>query len=186
MRKIAVIVGHNQISQGAQSITPIDRSELDFNSELAQAMEQRASDFNVEIKVFHREHQGSYRREILKVYGEVNEWDPEYSTELHFNSSVFTVSGSEVLSSGSRKSLRFAQLTQDEMVNLFDRKRSNRGDRGVKTRRQGRGALSLLSGNAPAIIVEPFFGSNRADCRRMNEIGIENLAIAYLTAMSKL
>ena len=156
MKKIAIIVGHNERSQGAQSIEPINRSEFDFNSELAEIMLAKACEFNVELKIFNREYQGSYTNEIIKVYGKVNDWNADYSTELHFNSAVFTVAGSEVLTSGSAKSIKFAELTQAELVKLFDRK--GKTDRGVKIRKKGsRGYQSLISGRAPAIIVEPFF-----------------------------
>jgi N-acetylmuramoyl-L-alanine amidase len=185
MKKIAIIVGHNKRSQGAQSIEPIGRSEFDFNSELAEIMETKANNFQFEVKVFSREYLGSYRKEIKKVYKEVNNWDADYSTELHFNSAVFTVAGSEVLSSGSQKSINFAELTQKEQVKLFGRE--GKTDRGIKIRKKGsRGYLSLVSGKAPAIIVEPFFGSNRGETRQIENIGLEKLADAYLNAMDKL
>jgi len=185
MKKIAIIVGHNKRSQGAQSIEPIGRSEFDFNSELAEIMETKANNFQFDVKVFSREYLGSYRKEIKKVYKEVNNWNADYSTELHFNSAVFTVAGSEVLSSGSQKSIKFAELTQKEQVKLFGRE--GRTDRGVKIRKKGsRGYLSLVSGNAPAIIVEPFFGSNRGETRQIENIGLGKLADAYLNAMDKL
>jgi N-acetylmuramoyl-L-alanine amidase len=192
MKKVAVIVGHNKRSQGAQSIEPINRSEFDFNSELAAIMKSKASEFNVTVEVFFREHQGSYTKEIKKVYSEVDNWEADYSTELHFNSAVFTVAGSEVLTSGTKNSVKFANLTQAEQVKLLNRSKVNmngngKTDRGVKVRKKGsRGYQSLISGKAPAIIVEPFFGSNRADTALIKKVGLEKLAIAYLTAMSKL
>ena len=185
MKKIAVVVGHNSRHQGAQAISPIDRSEYEFNSELAQLMLARSNDYAIEMRVFYREFQNSYTREILKVYTQVDAWGADYSTELHFNSAVFTASGSEVFSSGSQKSLQFATYTQNEIVQLFNRK--GKTNRGVKIRKKGsRGYLSLVSGKAPAILVEPFFGSNRADVRLMQTLGSEKLAMAYLKAMEKL
>ncbi|MEK6155176.1 N-acetylmuramoyl-L-alanine amidase [Flavobacteriaceae bacterium 3-367] len=180
--KIAVVVGHNNKRQGAQAITPIDRSEFDFNSELASRMLDSAENYEVELKVFTRRYQGSYTKEIQKVYGEVNTWGAEFSMELHFNSAYFTAAGSEVFSSGTPGSLRFANLAQLELVTLF--KRAGKTDRGVKVRKKGaRGYLSLVSGRAPAILVEPFFGSNRSDVLKMHRMGLQPLAEAYLRAM---
>lgn len=185
MKKIAVIVGHNPRKQGAPSIAPLGRSEFDFNSELAQLMLAKSSVYSFEMAIFYREYQKSYLKEIQKVYAEVDAWDADYSTELHFNSAVFTAWGSEVLSSGSRKSLVFANKTQEELVSLFDR--SGKTDRGVKVRKKGsRGYRSLVTGKAAAIIVEPFFGSNRQDVQLMHALGLEKLAVAYLKAMEQL
>jgi N-acetylmuramoyl-L-alanine amidase len=115
------------------------------------------------------------------VYSEVNEWNPVLSTELHFNSYTFTAQGSEVLSSGTDGSVRFAQETQLELVRLFNRNRH--GDRGIKIRNQKqRGGSSLFAGIAPAILVEPFFGSNRLECQMVDIVGKEALARAYLKA----
>lgn len=185
MKKIAIVVGHNSKYQGAQAIAPIDRSEFDFNSELAQLMIAESPNYSVEVRLFFRKFQGSYTKEIQKVYAEVDLWGADYSIELHFNSAVFTAAGSEVFSSGSRKSLQFAALAQKELVFLFQR--TGKTNRGVKVRRKGsRGYLSLVSGKAPAILVEPFFGSNRGDTKLMHSLGLQKLAEAYLTAMDKI
>lgn len=195
MKKFAVIIGHNPTQKGAQAIEPIGKSEFDFNTELAGIMEAKATAFSIDLRVFHRPYVGPYRisgrstgnytQEIQQVYQQVDEWDADYSTELHFNSFSFTSYGTEVLSSGSEGSLRFAIISQAKMVALFGRDRI--GNRGVKIRnkRGARGYLSLMSGRAPAIIVEPFFGSNRRDCQLMQDIGLEGLAINYLEAMQE-
>ena len=185
MKKIAIIVGHNLKSQGAQSIEPINRSEFDFNSEVAALMVEKSSSYDFDLKIFNRQNRGSYSKEIKEVYKKVDDWNADYSIELHFNSAVFTVSGSEVLTSGSPNSEHFATLVQNEFVKLFNR--TGTSNRGVKVRKKGsRGYLSLVSGKAPAIIVEPFFGSNRFDSTLINNLGIEKLAMAYLNAIDKL
>ncbi|MGB5819453.1 MAG: N-acetylmuramoyl-L-alanine amidase [Saonia sp.] len=185
MKKIAVVVGHNRRWQGAQAIAPINKSEFDFNSDLARIMMTDSVNYTLEIRVFYREYLGSYSKEIQKVYGQVDAWGADYSMELHFNSAVFTAAGSEVFSSGSQGSLQFARLAQKELVALFNR--SGKNDRGVKIRRKGsRGYLSLVSGKAPAILVEPFFGSNRGDVQQIHSLGLQKLGEAYLKAMDAL
>ena len=189
-KKIAIVIGHNKKGQGAKAIDPIGRTEFDFNSELANLMEKRSEQYKVVTKSFFREQDNSddkrkrYGKEIRKVYKKVNEWKPDYSIELHFNAANKDVTGTEVLTSGSKESMKYAKLTQKEMVKLFKRKGNSRG---VKTLRNGdRGYYSLIRGNAPAIIVEPFFGSSKSDCKLMKKLGLASLADAYLSAMSKL
>ena len=181
MKKVAIIVGHNERREGAQAIYPLNQSEFDFNNSVAKAMLQAARGHNLELKIFNRYYQRSYSREIREVYARVNAWDADYSTELHFNSGPFTAKGTEVLSSGSSGSLKLANATQDILCEVFQRR--GRENRKVKVRRKGsRGYLSLVAGSAPAIIPEPFFGSNRADVRKMMSVGVEGLAAAYVRA----
>ncbi|MGK0388832.1 MAG: N-acetylmuramoyl-L-alanine amidase [Maribacter sp.] len=189
-KKIAIIIGHNKKGQGAKAIDPIGRTEFDFNSELAKLMEKRSKQYNVITKSFFREQDNSddkrkrYGKEIRKAYKKVNEWNPDYSIELHFNAAGKAITGTEVLTSGTKESIKYANLTQKEMVKLFKRKGNSRG---VKTLKIGdRGYYSLFKGNAPAIIVEPFFGSSKSDCELMKKLGLKKLADAYLSAMSKL
>ncbi len=56
-----------------------------------------------------------------------------------------------------------------------------RRDRGIKIlSRSDRGGRSLHAGRAPAILVEPFFGSHSADCRAADSLGIAGMARMYL------
>ena len=154
--KLAIVVGHNARSQGA--VRP-DTGETEFawNSRLAKMIEEEARLFpRIRVKTFFREYCGSYRREIAAVYDQVDAWGADASNELHFNShSSRTATGTEVLSSGSAPSLRYAGALQERMGAALGLK-----DRGVKVRRSGRGSESLMSGRAPAVLIEPFFGSS--------------------------
>lgn len=154
--KLAIVVGHNARAQGA--VRP-DTGETEFawNSKLAGLIEDEARLFpQIKVQTFFREHCGSYRREIEAVYGKVDAWGADVSNELHFNShSNRAATGTEVLSSGSPKSMRYAQALQSRMGEALGLK-----DRGVKIRRSGRGSESLMSGRAPAVLIEPFFGSS--------------------------
>jgi N-acetylmuramoyl-L-alanine amidase len=76
--------------------------------------------------------------------------------EGHFNSSASSAAtGTETLSSGSKASLRFCEALQSRMNYALGLR-----DRGVKTVRTGRGSASLITGKAPAALIEPFFGSS--------------------------
>lgn len=158
--KLAVVVGHNRISQGAVR-SDTGESEFVYNTDLAKKMRDIAGEQypDLKLKIFHRTPGGGYTSEIERVYDEVDQWNADASIELHFNSAGDPrASGTETFSSGSSRSVRLAQEVQMEMVETLGLR-----DRGVKirnSRTKGRGYLSLVSGRAPAILVEPFFASS--------------------------
>jgi len=158
--KLAIVVGHNEISQGAVR-TDTHETEYQYNSDLAGRIVDAVSEYDeyVGVKVFYRVPGSGYTQEIARVYEDVDHWGATASIELHFNSAGDPrASGTETFSSGSAKSLILAEEVQMEMVEALGLR-----DRGIKIRNnrtKGRGYLSLVSGNAPAILIEPFFGSS--------------------------
>ena len=175
--KLAVVIGHNSVSQGAVR-GDTGETEYVWNGRLAEIMERLAPKFDIDLRVFRRVPGGGYRSEIRRVYSEVDKWGADASIELHFNGSADpSATGIETLSSGTALSLRLAQAVQDEMVCLLGLR-----DRGVKTiRGDDRGGASLISGAAPAILVEPFFGSSPKGQAATDEAKEqEALAEAYL------
>jgi N-acetylmuramoyl-L-alanine amidase len=173
MRKLAIIVGHNGEAQGAARV---DTGETEFvwNNSLARLIERLSSDFDIEVRVFFRVPGGGLKRELERVYREVDLWGADMSIELHFNGHHNpSARGTETLSSGTALSLRLAVNVQREMVASLGLR-----DRGVKTvGRGGRGWRSLYSGKAPAIMIEPFFGTNADDCRAADQ---QTIALAVL------
>lgn len=182
--KLAIIPGHNSKAQGAVR-KDTGETEYRFNSRIARHMEDMAESVGngvLEVATFYRTPGSSYTREIERVYDEVDEWGADASIELHFNSFSGNATGTEVLSSSSARSLVLANAVQDELVKTL-----GLADRGVKTKRsKERGGASLYAGRAPAILVEPFFGSNDRDLAKVDEWTEErNLAAAYLTGCIK-
>jgi N-acetylmuramoyl-L-alanine amidase len=177
--KLAIVVGHTSTAPGAYAKAPIDSHEFPYNSVIAQKMEELADSYDINCTVIFRQKGLSYKQQIQKAYKEVDTFGSDLSVELHFNSAEnSSAKGTETLSSGTTRSLEFARAAQDEVHELV-----NRSDRGVKIRKKSeRGGLSLHSGQAPAILVEPFFGSNKKDCQRADVIGAEKFARAYLKA----
>lgn len=154
--KLAIVVGHNERQQGAVR-ADTGETEFSWNTRLAEFIADLAERMpGVEVQVFHRQYMGSYSRELKEVYARVDAWGAHFSIELHFNShSTESATGTEVLSSGSKGSLRLCHALQDEMLDALGLK-----DRGTKVVRTGRGSLSLIVGRAPAALIEPFFGSS--------------------------
>lgn len=159
MNRLAIVVGHNSEKQGAVR-ADTGETEYVWNSELARMIEEaaRADHPDIEVRTFHRQPGMGYRREIHQVYEETDAWGANATIELHFNSAAHeTASGTETLTSGTPASMALAIAVNQEMVSTLGLK-----DRGVKTRTSAdRGGASLVSGRAPAILIEPFFGSSR-------------------------
>jgi N-acetylmuramoyl-L-alanine amidase len=185
MLKVAVVVGHNSNKKGARALPPLDLHEFDYYNPIADIMVQEGPDFGLEVRKFNRQDVGSYSQEIRNVYAEVDEYDPDISIELHFNSAdAPNARRSEVLSSGSTNSLRLAAIIYDELVQSFNR--TAKPHLHVKTlQNNDRGYVSLHAGRAPAVIVEPFFGSNNEDCLLADQISPRGHAQIYLQAARK-
>lgn len=163
MKKIALVVGHNEKAKGAYS-RHLRMSEFPFWAAVASLLKDK------DIKVFKRQAGASYWRQIDQVYKEVDEWGADASVELHFNSASPSAQGAEVLSSGSSGSLKIARVFQD----IFQRHWKHRG---VKVRKKrDRGGRSLHAGRCPAILIEPFFGSNAKDCAVLGDDPVGEMA----------
>lgn len=181
--KLAIVIGHNDEAQGAVR-GDTGETEYSFNGRIALLMEEyaRVKYPDLETRVFRRVPMGSYSREINRVYDEVDAWGAHLSMELHFNGAASeAATGSETLTSGTPASMAAAMAVQQEVVNALDLR-----DRGVKTRREGRGAGALMSGRAPAILVEPFFGSSPKGQKATDEDHEEKaLAMAYIIGAAR-
>lgn len=165
MFKLAIVVGHNEASQGAIR-QDTGQTEWSWNLGLARHIEACAKEYpGLEVKTFLRKPVGSYTREIRDVYRRTDAWGADATCELHFNSHHNpNATGTETLTSGSKASVRFAECAQDRMLEALGLR-----DRGEKVVRTGRGSHSLISGRAPAILIEPFFGSSPTGLQATDE-----------------
>lgn len=168
--RFAVIIGHDQVERGAKAVSPLNCFEYEYNSEIARLMEKQAEDFQLQLQVFDR------NKGLLTAYKQVNEWAlftpyPACAMELHFNSTTDrSARGAEVLWV-SKEAEILAELTQTEVLQALYFNISSgippRCNRGAKQlTKGGRGYLNLSLAKVPAVIVEPFFGSNQEDCWR--------------------
>lgn len=160
--KFAIVVGHNARAQGAVRVTD-RRTEFDWNGDLAEMI---AEIDPVNVRVFHRTPEGGYSAEIARAYAEVDRWGADISAELHFNGGPSGARGCETLTSGTTGSRILAEAMQRNILDAMPSR-----DRGILTRRhgEGRGWLSLWAGRAPAVLLEPYFGSNAAECHKADD-----------------
>jgi N-acetylmuramoyl-L-alanine amidase len=177
--RLAIVVGHNRIAQGANAVAPLSQSEFVFNNKVAREMEESASHYNITAQIFNREPSSSYKEEIREAYAKVAAWNPDCAIELHFNSAASpSASRSEVFCrKGSLDAAALSEQILEEIVGLLQLH-----DGGVKRIDvEDRGGQSVYAlPNIPTALVEPFFGSNRSDCLKVAGVGEEALALCYL------
>ena len=173
LRKIGIVVGHNQRAQGAVRVTD-GVSEFVWCSKLAEMIRALNPE---QIGVFHREHNPSgVGAEVRAVYAEVDAWGAYVTCELHFNSFNASATGTETLYATNAGKL-VAIDVQKAMLKALGLR-----DRGLVHRQTGNGAPALLAGRAPAVLIEPYFGSNPADCHAA-DAGRDLLAFELFTAL---
>lgn len=160
--KLGIVVGHTRAAKGAHSPFLGDH-EYDWNGDLAERMMALSTPF--EKKVFLRDNGG-----IEAAYARSDAWGSKITIELHFNSAhTETATGSGVLYlAGSERGRALARLVRSEIGSVLELADWPRGTGGVATPFQAsgaqmRGQSSLKAGRAPAVLIEPFFGSNRND-----------------------
>lgn len=161
--RVQLIPGHSTHDGGAVRV--IDGvQEYAWNLDLAH----RIHDLHPQMfEIFHRRGELEYGDEIADVYRRGDAWGCDLSLELHFNGASRRVTGTETFSSGSTGSLAYARAIHPAIVGVLGLR-----DRGIKIRNNktgGRGHESLVAGRAPALLLEPYFGSNANDCRRADE-----------------
>lgn len=162
--RVALEIGHSTRDGGAVRVTD-GVQEYQWNKDLAH----RIYDLDPPMfEIFHRRPDLGYTSAIRDLYDRIDRWGCDLSISLHFNSfHKSSASYTSTLSSGSRGSLRAAHAVQSAMVGVM-----GLHDAGVKIRNRrtrGRGWEILAFGRAPAILIEPYFGSNPSDCRRADE-----------------
>lgn len=162
--RVGLIIGHDEGDEGAVRCTD-GVQEYTWNLDLAKRIKALNPSM---FEIFHINPKLGYVDSIQDVYGRADAWGCDFTIEHHFNS-VFskTATGTETISSGSKGSLKLAHAVQAAMLDVLGLR-----DRGIKIRNSQariRGWRSMVSGRAPAVLLEPYFGSNEADCRRADE-----------------
>lgn len=181
--KLGVVVGHTQNRPGAHS-TFLDANEYPWNRDLASRIEKNSG--ALKTKVFFRDGHG-----IAGAYRESDEWGSDITVELHFNSADSPhATGTGVLyHPNSDSGKRFATLLRQEIREALPLPDWPGGTGGVVTPfeasgEQRRGQTSLSAGVAPATLIEPFFGSNKGDCK-VAEANKDALAVAIVQAAGR-
>lgn len=182
--KLAIVIGHSKIAQGAMSTDPLNMSEYEFNTVIAENMFRYGKDKGLDVKVFTRDEIG-----IVGAYRLVNKWvgeDRGVCIELHFNAANTKAQGTEVLyDTVPSSNEEFSQVVHDDLCVLF--KRIGKTNRGIKLVDVGRGARNLAECKVIGCLVEPFFGDNVSDAKLAKDnmtaypVCLVNSVLKYLT-----
>lgn len=148
--RIACVIGHNSVNKGATSLY-LGEPEYTYNKSIADSLRDVCD-------VYERYYNsGGYDDEIKDLADRVNRVNYGLVFELHYNAAVPSAHGCEAL-------YHYKTSKGDVYAELFcEILTRNYGlyNRGAKsTKEGGRGFLFLDMIKAPAIILEPFFGSN--------------------------
>lgn len=174
--KVGVVVGHNEKKPGAYAAAPVNMSEYQLNSLVADRLADIADgDDELEIKVFKRKPFNSFTAEITDVYRRVNSWKPELVIELHFNWLNGAGRIEMLYHRGSERGLSLARDLGAVMVPLFTESTLKM----VPRSENERGGKSLALANAPCVMTEPFDCSNITHRNEMYALGTDGLAAAY-------
>jgi len=151
MKKIAVVIGHDKKSPGAWSPF-LKKTEYTYNSEVAEYLKGIAD-------IYNRPDVGGYTSQMRKLAEILNPKKYDLVIELHFNSfdkiaNLKGIGTEVVVYPGNPKTKKFGEAYCDMVSKKYDLE--NRGLKEGVSGGRGWGFLSMI--NAPAIILEPFFG----------------------------
>lgn len=153
MKKVAIVIGHTSDSKGACSPHGIP-CEFDYNSMVANMLSDVADIYT------HDTYKFGYTAMVKKTAAKLNLYKYNLVLFLHYNSATSTATGCEVLYYfKSVKGPAYATLLSKEISEKLGVR--NRGAKPLSPNDRGYGEVYYPV--APAIIVEPFFGSNKAD-----------------------
>lgn len=165
--KTAIVIGHHAKSRGSLS-SYFGLLEWDFYNQVNECLHSSKT-------FWHNENISGYTSRIKDTANRINKENFDLVIELHFNSSVNdSANGCETLYYfNSKKSKEYAL----EFSNLIHKEtgiKVRNGGLKALTNKNDRGFASVYYTKAPTILIEPFFGNNLEDCKKIESP--ENLA----------
>ena len=167
MKPIALCIGHSRLVKGqpeggARSGDGV--SEHQYWSIVAPMIESELADAGVPAVIVDYYEGTGYTAAMRWLAGRLRELDAAAAIELHFNSATPRATGHEWLYwHNSRRGRSLALSLDESFSDAFD---GCLMARGAKPRTpEHRGAEFLRLTHCPAVIAEPFFGSNATDWR---------------------
>lgn len=165
--KIAVVIGHNKKNKGAYS-RYFKMREFDFFSKVVNYLN------NVDVYTYDSTIR-SYTKRIRTLATELNYKNYDLVIELHFNSFIDeAANGCETLYFFKSKNGKYYANLFSETLNDYTGIKLRNGGLKALANKRDRGFASVYYPAAPAILIEPFFGSNKRDCDKIESP--ENLA----------
>lgn len=156
--RVAICVGHSRIGdRGAVSTGNV--SEWVYNSEVAEALRWRLERAGVDVDVVSSYPRKTYRAAMKWLADMMRGKGYDCVLELHFNSAGSAANGYEYLFlEGSKKGRELATCLMSAHQRVVGGGQKSRGITPISSGKRGYSFLKLTP--APAVICEPFFGSN--------------------------
>lgn len=164
-RKVAICIGHSRMvvgrpEGGAISVGGV--SEWNYNLRLGALITDELDRHGIQAVEFRVYEGKTYGAAVSWLASQIKATGCEAAVELHFNSAGADATGHEWLHwFASERGKSLASNIQSEMTKRIPELKS----RGLKAigGADERGAGFLRQTHCPAVIAEPFFGSNAAD-----------------------
>jgi N-acetylmuramoyl-L-alanine amidase len=175
--KIALVIGHHEKAKGAFSPT-LNASEWDFCKEVVKHIPN--------VTVFtHNPNIGGYQTRQKATVKKLNQSNFDLVLELHFNSSDnAAANGCETLYYFASKAGRQYAKVFSQVVTDWTGIKTRNGGLKALTQSEDRGYWAVFLPKAPAILIEPFFGSSSSDCEKIQSP--ENMACIINDFISKI
>lgn len=148
--RLVIIVGHEKKKPGATFA--LGGSEYQYNSEIANIIEERSKTQKIDVKVVFRDGIG-----ISGAYKKAASLKPDACIELHFNAFNKKAIGTATLCSVESMDQTFAKLVHTKICSVFERVGLSRGVQVLPRSARGGANIYGLPGSANCL-VEPFFG----------------------------
>lgn len=185
--KVALCIGHSRKIRGrldGGAVSVDGTSEHEFNSELLGRVQEKLGAVGVESEIFDMYGGSGYTAAMTDVAGKLRKYGADIAVEAHFNSSdSATSNGYEFLYwHTSGKGARLATIFLSEHGRYFPKARA-RGLVPIDSEKK-RGGGFLKRTHCPAVILEPFFGSNPNEWESYSA-DMNRLAESYASAITK-
>jgi len=158
---VAIVVGHSRMGDWGAVAADTMTTEWVYNNELAWMIQDHLPS-SIHSTVIDSIPAKTYAKAVQYLQKKLNPLDIELVVELHFNSGPPTAQGYEVYHwETSLKGKQAAENILQKLKGTFP----NNVNRGIKHRNSTaqRGGRFLKELQAPALILEPFFGSNQRE-----------------------
>ena len=163
MKKIALVIGHHKMSKGAYS-PQLKTSEWDFYNNVVSRLKSCPDVYAHSIL------DGGYTSRIKATAKKLDRGNYDLVISLHFNSAGdVRANGCETLYYfNSSKGKMYASKFSDTVHNWTGIKLRHNGLKALSNEND-RGFAMVYYPKAPTILIEPFFGSNSEDCKRIED-----------------
>jgi len=176
--RVALLTGHNEKQPGAWIKSPsLKESEFTFYNKVFDIVINRGLD-NVEFKRFNRTYGGGYTEEIDRVYKEIDEFNPTFVIDGHFNGGGGAYS-MIMYYQQSKVSRRVADAMSVTFADAFSLRNYNieEGKESVPGLISGEnGYYSMVKAKCPSVLLEPFFGDHWKSAAKVADMGHKGYA----------